>query len=133
MMYVLVPHRAQSILDAFILLAEDNTLAHDLAHRRGFRVQTLGGGACREILLGQDADEGVTFTNRKAADIGVAHPSCSVSERGAWCRPFDTSAHQLSNDHDRTPVARWPEGLNRSDQRYGDCQLRFVNVSSLQW
>jgi hypothetical protein len=102
-MYMPVPHCAQGILDAVILSAVDDTPSHDLTDRRGRRVQTLGGRPCRKILLGQDADENVAFTNREAADIAVSHPSCGVSKCGAWRCPFDTSAHQLSDDHGVTP------------------------------
>jgi len=45
----------------------------------------------------------VSPTNGEAPDIAVTHPSCSVSKRGAWRGPFDSSAHQLSKDHGRTP------------------------------
>src|SRR4051812_40306547 len=105
MMYVPVPHSTQGIFDAFIVLAKDDAPSHDLTHRCGCRVQTVGGCACGKILLGQDADEGVTLANGKAADIVVSHPACGVSERGAWRCPFDPSAHQLADNHGRPPAA----------------------------
>jgi hypothetical protein len=72
-MYMPVPHCAQGILDAVILSAVDDTPGHNLIHRRGCRIQALSGRAYREILLGQNADESVAFTNGEAADLAVPH------------------------------------------------------------
>jgi hypothetical protein len=49
-MNVPVSHCTQGTLDAVIFLAEDDTFGHDLADRRGRRVQTLGDRACSKIL-----------------------------------------------------------------------------------